>query len=98
MSQLARVGDQAAGTCYSHKTPRSVTGTITTGDNSSICNNQAIACVGDIVTFDCGHTGTISTGVDNCILNNKAIAHVGSLVTGPMIATIISGDPNTTIN
>lgn len=98
MSQIARVGDQAQGTCYEHKTPRSVNGIITTGDSSISCGNQAIACVGDSVTFDCGHVGTIATGIENCTLNNKAIAYVGSLVTGPMTATIITGDVNTNIS
>jgi uncharacterized Zn-binding protein involved in type VI secretion len=92
MSSISKIGDIATGTCYAHKSPRSVTGVISTGDGTVVSDNIATACVGDTVVFNCGHTGVIVTGINNCTINNKAIAHIGSSVVGPMIATVVTGD------
>lgn len=96
MQAMCRIGDVATGTCYSHISPLSVTGHITTGSSNTLCNGIAIGRHGDSVLFNCGHTGTIqSTSIHKC--NNLPIAKVTDSVVGPMVANMISGSPNTNV-
>lgn len=99
MAGIARVGDTASGTCSSHKTVQSVTGTITTGYAHGTCDDLSIARIGDTVTFNCGHTGIITTGADYSEADGIKIAVLGSQVgpgSGNIAATITSCSPNST--
>lgn len=94
---IARVGDTASGICRSHTQQQSVTGTITTGWGNGSCDGLAIARVGDIVTFSCGHTGIITTGTQNSNCDGIAIATIDSDVgpgTGNITAKITSCSGN----
>jgi uncharacterized Zn-binding protein involved in type VI secretion len=91
MSGIARAGDIAVGTCFAHKSPKSVQGVIGVGDPTVLSAGLPTAAVGDPVCFDCGHTGVIVTGTAICSLKGKPIAMIGSQVAGPMVATIVLG-------
>lgn len=92
---IARVGDIATGICRAHKYPIPVTGIIANGSPSVTVDGLPLARVGDVVTFDCGHTGVIISGLNTGQVDGKVIAHIGSLVVGPMQAVIIKGSPTT---
>lgn len=92
----ARKGDRTHGTCSAHTTPITVGGTITKGSPDVRVNGMPAARVGDEVTADCGHKSQIISGNTTVLINGKPSARVGDSVgSGPYVATIISGSPDT---
>ena len=94
---VVRIGDIAVGTCYRHSSPQHVTGHVISGSSNTTCNRITLARCGDIVLFNCGHTGVIVSRSKNTC-NNIPIAKITDYVVGGVIATLISGSPNTNTN
>lgn len=91
--QVARVGDIATGVCRAHDHPIPVTGVISSGSSVVSVDGRQGVRVGDIVTFNCGHTGVVASGSSVSTIEGRGIGRVGDSVVGPMIATIVSGSP-----
>ena len=70
MAGIARIGDTASGTCSSHKTVQSVTGTITTGADYSEADGIKIAVLGSQVGPG---SGNITATITSCSPNSTAI-------------------------
>jgi hypothetical protein len=77
---LARVGDQAEGTCNAHKNPRHFVATITTGSSLATCDGLGIARVGDTGVTDCGHHIQIVEGSTVATVLGVGLARVGDSV------------------
>ena len=90
MPGVARVTDRTHGTCYGHKTPISVGGTIVSGDGTVNAESLPIARIGDVVQADCGHTSVIVTGSPKTFASGISVARLGDNVSGIYVATIIS--------
>jgi uncharacterized Zn-binding protein involved in type VI secretion len=95
MPGIARVTDRTHGTCYGHKNPISVGGTIITGDAKTRADSLSVARIGDTVLADCGHTGTIISGSGSVFSSSISISRLGDSVTGTYVATIISASGTT---
>lgn len=95
--------DIAIGTCYSHDTPISVTGTVNATE--SYCGIRSgltyknVALDGDIVNFSCGHTGVcVGSSTKSLIKNRRLVLHgdqvlkTNGIITGSgdIIATIVA--------
>lgn len=99
MPQVATLGSQFQGICYSHDSPKTVTGTVITGSGTVLTEGLPTARIGDTVQATCGHTGVIITGSSSHIVEGLPCAMVGSLVlssslNGKIITgsgTVISG-------
>lgn len=86
-------GDIATGTCYSHKSPRSVNGPVAT--TQTLCTISGLPAVveGDIVSFNCGHTGICVATASITKIQGKKVVRDGDPVTagsGNVVATIHS--------
>ena len=77
---IARIGDQATGTCLAHTSPRQFTATITTGSDIVTCDGIGVARVGDTGTTDCGHTIQITEGSTLTTVLGIGVARVGDAV------------------
>jgi uncharacterized Zn-binding protein involved in type VI secretion len=97
---VAKVGDRTIGTCYhpSHLAPITVGGTIITGCQNIVTNNELTARIGDLVLTDCGHLGEIVTGSEKVIQcsDKKPVARLGDKVDNraPYKAEIITASSN----
>lgn len=91
MSGIATVGSSASGTCYGHKSPLAVTGEISSGSGNVMVDGKGVARVGDLVTFECGHTGNISGGSGKSTVNGEGLARVGDPISGTVIGVITAG-------
>lgn len=90
MPQVARIGDQWAGTCKDHG---GVTGVIITGSSDHFSGGKGVARVGDTVQASCGHTDTIASGSSTNFTNGDNKAYIGSATTGSQLTgTVITGN------
>ena len=77
---IARIGDQAEGTCTAHDSPRHFVATITTGSGIVTCDGIGVARVGDTGVTDCGHTIRITEGSGIATALGIGLARVGDAV------------------
>jgi len=82
MPGRARLGDSVSGTCYSHKSAQSVTGTINSASSDIKINNILVARKGDTVALSCGHGGVITGSSPDVKSNNQLVARLGDAVSG----------------
>lgn len=91
MSNIARIGDKTLGTCYAHRTPITVNGTIITGSPTVKSQGFNVARLGDAILSDCGHKSKIVTASSNSRANGLGIAKIGDKGDGVYKCTIITG-------
>lgn len=91
MQPVARIGDIGIGTCYCHKSPITVVGTIVAGSSTKFANNIGIARIGDMVICSCGHVTTIVMGSPSVFADNIPASRMGDLFIGCAIGNISVG-------
>ena len=94
MRPIARIGDLVSGTCSCHQTPQSVSGVIVAGSGVTTAHGQAVARIGDLVSFSCGHTAIIAAGSGIVFCDGIGVAHIGDSVVGCVNGVIVGGDGN----
>lgn len=70
------------GTCYSHISPRSVSGEVQWPDSHTHADRIHCTRLGDLVLMSCGHYGIVATSSVLTDSLNIKVARVGDLVTG----------------
>mgnify|MGYP000072320276 CR=1 FL=1 len=98
MRGIARIGDSTFGTCYAHKHPLAIGGTIISASPDHVCNGRLVARLGDTVLADCGHTAIIVSASTNTACNNRGVARLGDSTAGAYVATIISASMDSDCN
>jgi len=98
---ILQVGDSGSGVCTSHKSPKSVVGTITTGIDGADKDGILLAKEGSVVNLTCGHTGTLIASESSMNVSGDILAKLGDswgpgsgATTGTITSTLggISGE------
>ncbi len=97
MNAVGRLTDMFVGVCCCHCPTCCITmaGVVVTASPNVKTNNLPVARVGDVVLGFCGHTGLICSGSPTVLTNNIATSRIGSCTSGCLIATQVTGSPNT---
>jgi len=91
MSNIARIGDIAVGTCCCHSDPtcRPWVGVIASGAGTVLAEGSPISRMGDIAV-SC-HAGIIASGAGTVLTEGSPTARIGDIVVGCPIGVIVTG-------
>lgn len=89
---VSRINDTTIGVCAIHGFQ---TGSIISGNPTTLVGKLPNANIGDIVQAKCGHWGIITSGNNECLDTMRPTARIGDTFSGIYSGNIISGEIST---